>query len=252
MDTKLKHYVGTKHILAMPMTKGEAYQKGVCRLQFNDDQEREAFVQSDDYKTPGYKVVYQDGYESWSPADVFEAAYNVAETVLDRVNIEDKELRDRTDKLGQFIFNQNDGANYQSLPLGTRAMLLAQFHAMCSYSALLSLRQSCIEGDVDCHPCGLSFEQILPLLKEGYAVRRAGWNGKGLMVFKQVPARISAEVIPNMQSLPDEAKRLVLAHGDHIDYVSQCLIFNPAFGEANSWAPSISDIFANDWELVLE
>ncbi len=24
---------------------------------------------------PGYKVVYQDGYESWSPQDVFEEAY---------------------------------------------------------------------------------------------------------------------------------------------------------------------------------
>lgn len=24
---------------------------------------------------PGYKVIYEDGYESWSPKDVFEAAY---------------------------------------------------------------------------------------------------------------------------------------------------------------------------------
>ena len=24
---------------------------------------------------PGYKVVYPDGYESWSPKDVFEEAY---------------------------------------------------------------------------------------------------------------------------------------------------------------------------------
>lgn len=54
-----------------------------------------------------------------------------------------------------------------------------------------------------------------------------------------------------MQSLPDEAKRLILESGDHIDYVSQCLIFNPQTGEANSWVPSISDVFANDWELVM-
>ena len=26
---------------------------------------------------PGYKVVYEDGYESWSPADVFNKAYRV-------------------------------------------------------------------------------------------------------------------------------------------------------------------------------
>ena len=66
---------------------------------------------------------------------------------------------------------------------------------------------------------------------------------------KQVPAHIGSNVIPNMQSLPDEAKRLILESGDHIDYVSQCLIFNPETGEANSWVPSISDVFAHDWEV---
>ena len=34
-------------------------------------------------------------------------------------------------------------------------------------------------------------------------------------------------------------------------YVAQCLIFNPTTGEANSWVPSISDVFATDWELVM-
>lgn len=249
MDTKLKHYAGTKHVLAMPMTKGEAYQKGIYRPQFNDEKERDAFIQSEDFKAPGYKVVYQDGYESWSPKEAFESVYRVTETPLDRLNNEISELRDKEKRLGTFIFNNDD---YTNLPLGTRAMLLAQFHAMNSYDVMLHCRQSCMEADVACHPQHLSFEQILPLLKEGYAVRRAGWNGKGLMVFKQVPAHITSEIIPKMQSLPDEAKRLILAHGDHIDYVSQCLIFNPAFGEANSWVPSISDVFANDWELVLE
>jgi hypothetical protein len=26
-------------------------------------------------KTPGYKLVYEDGYVSWSPKDVFERSY---------------------------------------------------------------------------------------------------------------------------------------------------------------------------------
>lgn len=250
MDTKLKHYFGSKHVLAMPMTKGEAYQKGACRLQFNDDQERNAFINSEDYNMPGYKVVYQDGYESWSPKETFEEAYSLAETPLDRVNIEISDLMDRTNKLGNFIFNQNDGKDFHELPLGTRAFLLAQFHMMGAYQNLLCLRQSCMEGNEDCRPWGLSFEQILPLIKEGYAVRRNGWNGKGLMVFKQVPAHITSDIIPKMQSLPDEAKRLILEHGDHIDYTCQCLIFNPATGRADSWVPSIADVFANDWELV--
>lgn len=238
----MKKYIGTKEVLAEPMTKGEAGNAGLLRSNPQFEGEREI---------PGYLVQYADGYKSWSPADVFESAYKVAETPLDRVNIEVADLLARTNKLGAFIYNQNDGKDFQALPLGTRAFLVAQHHMMGAYLNLLCLRQSCMEGGEECRPYGLSFEQALPMLREGYAIRRNGWNGKGLMVFKQVPAHITSDIIPKMQSLPDEVKRLILDHGDHIDYVSQGLIFNPETGEANSWVPSISDVFANDWELVM-
>lgn len=239
----MKKYIGTKTIQAEPMTKGQAFDAGLLRVGTLPASEREL---------PGYKVAYGNGYESWSPADVFEAAYKVAETALDRVNIEVADLMERTNKLGHFIYNQNEGKDFRELPLGTRAFLVSQHHMMGAYLILLYLRQRCMQGAANCRPWGLSFEQILPLIKEGYAVRRNGWNGKGLMVFKQVPAHIGSDIIPNMQSLPDEAKRLILESGDHIDYVSQCLIFNTNTGEANSWVPSISDVFASDWELVTE
>lgn len=238
----MKNYIGTKQVMAAPMTYGQAHKEGLIR--------ENSYVEEYDER-PGYLVEYADGYKSWSPADVFEAAYKVAETPLDRVNIESAELMGRTDKLGQFIFNQNDGKDFQALPLGTRAFLIAQFHTMTAYAVLLNLRQSCMEGGVECRPYGLSFEQILPMIREGYAVRRNIWGENGKMVFKQVPAHITADVIPKMQSLPDEAKRQVLAAGDHIDYVSQCLIFDPENGSANSWCPTIDDIFAFDWQLVI-
>lgn len=168
------------------------------------------------------------------------------------MNIEVADLMDRVNKLGNFIYNQNDGKDFQALELGTRATLIAQDHMMGAYLKLLCLRESCMAGNIDCQLRDLTFEQILPLIKECFAVRRNGWNGKGLMVFKQVPTHIGSDIIAKMQSLPDEAKRLILDSGDHIDYVSQCLIFNPETGEANSWVPSISDVFAHDWELVKE
>ena len=239
----MKKYIGTKDVLAEPMTKGEAANAGLLRVNTRCE---------GDCEIPGYLVEYADGYKSWSPADVFEKAYKVSETALDRVNIEVANLMERSNKLGNFIFNQNDGKDFQALPLGTRVFLVAQHHMMGAYLNLLCLRQSCMEGGEECRPYGLSFEQVLPMLREGYAIRRIGWNGKGLMVFKQVPAHITSDIIPKMQSLPDEAKRLILEHCDHIDYVAQCLIFNPNTGEANSWVPSISDVFAHDWELVME
>lgn len=96
----------------------------------------------------------------------------------------------------------------------------------------------------------MSFGDAIEVLKQGGVVRRSGWNGKGLMVFKQVPAHIESDIIPKMQSLPQSAKDLILKGKGFIDYTSQCLIYNENTGRADSWVPSISDVFAEDWEIV--
>lgn len=51
----------------------------------------------------GYHVRYEDGYESWSPKDVFEKASKVADTPLDRMYIEYNELMDKHNKLVLFL-----------------------------------------------------------------------------------------------------------------------------------------------------
>ena len=96
----------------------------------------------------------------------------------------------------------------------------------------------------------ICFGDAIEVLKQGGTVRRSGWNGKGLMVFKQVPAHIESDIIPKMQSLPQSAKDLILKGKGFIDYTSQCLIYNENTGRADSWVPSISDVFAEDWEIV--
>lgn len=99
-------------------------------------------------------------------------------------------------------------------------------------------------------PDSMNFGDAIKILKQGGAIRRKGWNGKGLMVFKQVPAHIDSDIIPKMQSLPQSAKDLILGSKGFIDYTSQCLIYNENTGRADSWVPSISDVFAEDWEIV--
>lgn len=96
----------------------------------------------------------------------------------------------------------------------------------------------------------MGFGDAIEVLKQGGTVRRSGWNGKGLMVFKQVPAHIESDIIPKMQSLSQSAKDLILRSKGFIDYTSQCLIYNENNGHADSWVPSISDVFAEDWEIV--
>lgn len=96
------------------------------------------------------------------------------------------------------------------------------------------------------------FGQAICALKAGIAIRRAGWNGKGLFVVKQVPSHIEGDVIPKMQSLPQSAKDILMSRENpHIDYTNQMLIINPD-GRADSWVPSSSDVFAEDWEVIDE
>ena len=163
----MKKYIGTKVVDATPAWRvdGKVYLKdeAVPRSMNRED---------------GYKVVYEDGYESWSPKDVFEKAY---------------------------------------------------------------------------HEVGvMSFGGAIYCLKAGHAVRRAVWNGKEMFVVKQVPSHITIDIIPNMQSLPQSAKSILMSRENpHIDYTNQMLIINPD-GRADSWVPSVSDVFAEDWEVVTE
>ena len=96
------------------------------------------------------------------------------------------------------------------------------------------------------------FGTAIKFLKAGGAVRRAGWNGKGMFVIKQVPAHITSETIPNMQSLPQTAKDILMKRQKPcLKYTNQMLIIDQD-GRADSWIPSPSDVFAEDWELVTE
>ena len=121
---------------------------------------------------------------------------------------------------------------------------------MCDLESISDLAAR-ISTIVESRVCSVfSFSEAIKLLQKGKALRRSGWNGKNMFVIKQVPAHIESDVIPNMQSLPQSAKDLILNGKGFIDYTSQCLIYNGNTGRADSWVPSISDVFADDWELV--
>ena len=91
----MKKYIGTKQIEAEPMTMGEAYERGLLQAgRVPNEAEKDK---------AGYHVKYQDGYESWSPAEPFEKAYKCAETFLDRLHIEHEELAERHEKCAVFV-----------------------------------------------------------------------------------------------------------------------------------------------------
>lgn len=233
----MKKYIGTKHIEAEPMTMGEAYEKNLLQAgRVPNESEKD---------NAGYHVKYEGGYESWSPAEPFEKAYEVADTPFDRMTIEENELTDRIKKLTSFI----SGDKFDELDSATRAMLTSRYESMREYLAALCMRSTKMESGEGSYT-NFSFGVAVNLLKHGFVVRRQGWNCKNMFIVKQVPAHIDSDVIPNMQSLPQSAKDLILGGKGYIDYMSQCLIYNSNTGRADSWVPSMSDIFSDDWEIV--
>lgn len=235
----MKKYIGTKQIEAEPMTKGDAFGKHLLR----------EGIYAEDFDKPGYHVRYEDGYESWSPKDVFEKAYKVADSFLDRLYIEHSDLIEKFEKCAVFVdsekFREAIKEDYPAFLLSLQRELMGRY--LQALSCRINIATNITE---DVSIKRMSFGIAIQALKFGLAIRRAGWNGKGLMVFKQVPAHIESDTIPKMQSLPQSAKDLILKGKGFIDYTSQCLIYNENTGRADSWVPSISDVFAEDWEIV--
>lgn len=118
----MRKYIGTKTVYAQPMTAEEAKEKG--------------------YKVGGntgngYEVEYKDGYKSWSPGKAFEEAYQVAETPLDRLEIELSELDVKMNKLRDFLL-RNEHAEIVDK---TQAFIMrAQLKAMGDYHDSLYIR----------------------------------------------------------------------------------------------------------------
>lgn len=225
-----KKYIGTKLVEAAPMSANDAEECG---------------FKTGGKTCDGYWVRYEDGYESWSPKEVFEKAYKLAETPLDRMRIESDELCKKFSGLASFI----ESEKFKELDSVTQGMLKVQYRMMCNYWQILNQRATKMETGFG-GSCSLNFGQAIEYLKAGLAVRREGWNGKGLFVVKQIPAHITEEIIPKMQSLPQSAKDIIMSRENKvIDYTSQTLIINPD-GRADSWVPSVNDVFAEDWEIV--
>lgn len=105
---------------------------------------------------------------------------------------------------------------------------------------------SATEALIDLYSIDMNFGAAIEVLKNGGMISRRGWNGKGMFVFKQIPAEIGLDIIPKMQSVPKSVKRSMLASGITLKYSNQMAIVKED-GTTDSWMPSSSDVFAIDW-----
>ena len=245
-------FQGKKDVYAKPLTLGE-YNK----LQGWD------IPADQDPTTEGYLVEYKDGgksnhpdfdgYISWSPKEVFEGSYKEIETPLGRLVIEGIELDARATGLGAFI------ATGKHVALGRlqAGLLSVQFDQMDTYSKILHLRKTFMSGNVEmCNYGDYKHPSILENVKwqvaqyfaeQGFTILRAGWNGKGMF----------ATYSEGQKALPADRfwipanKEAAEANGGSMD-VSPYFSLKTAQNTIQmGWVPSIGDLTATDWVVLL-
>lgn len=136
--TTLKQYIGTKMVKAEPMAKSAAVAKGWARPSSEGNE-----------NVPGYHVQYTnpDGstYDSWSPKEVFEKSYQIAEDFKDRLIIEFKELKERFNKLDAFLDEKDYDKVVEICGPAQTALMFSQYHAMRHYHDILKTRIELLE-----------------------------------------------------------------------------------------------------------
>ena len=126
-------YIGTKQVKAFPM----------CIKDAESYLNRNLPSLKEEYSGKGYIVIYEDGFKSWSPKEVFDKAYRPSQTFLDRLIIERDELSVKTDKLASFV----DDTERERMSGDVENLLEIQLDAMKHYYNALNKRLSKVSSN---------------------------------------------------------------------------------------------------------
>ena len=86
------------------------------------------------------------------------------------------------------------------------------------------------------------FGSAIYLLKIGKKVARKGWNGSGMFVY-YVPAASYPVERNNLETMGGEFENDMVPYREY-------LALKTAQGDVSTWAPSVSDALAEDWQVV--
>ena len=101
----------------------------------------------------------------------------------------------------------------------------------------------------------LTFGEAIELLKEGKLVTRAGWNGKGMFIFKRPKDELPINFLLGVKSLPKGVKDyyehkyqpIVPDNIPKISFTDFLCIKAVDDTIISGWVPSQSDMLAKDW-----
>ena len=128
---EMKQYTCIKNVKAIPMTDGEFFNT-TGKMPYNTGNDLNGSLE-------GYLVKYEDGYESWSPKEVFEKGYVLTETYIDRMKFELAELSKRIVKATQALYALNQMNSFErktlSEQLGHMRCYADTLYCRITYSA---------------------------------------------------------------------------------------------------------------------
>ena len=245
-------YQGKKDIYAKPMSLGDYNKLQGWLMPEGHDPEREGYlVEYFEGGAPNHPDY--EGYISWSPKEVFEGSYRPIETPLDRVKNELDELKNRRNGLDKFIATDK----HKELGRTPAALLEIQAILMGGYEDVLKWRKTLMGGPIECcnygdykHPALLK-DQSWPIAQlfaqQGFTILRTGWNGKGMF----------ATFSPGQKALPADRfwipanKEAAEENGGFMDVEPYFALKTAQKTIQMGWVPSIGDLSANDWVILL-
>ena len=261
----MRKYIGTKLVEAEP-----AWRTETGRILPG------AVVECAEVAFAGYRVRYADGYESWSPKDVFEEAYlpmdpnpklKTDKPSISARMVEDFILETWTETLGDKTtvvrallrngfeivessscvspenYDEALGRDICMKKIREKVWMLLGFLLQTAVDGIRKPLESAWDPWEASHPCGgncvcaeerKDFGWALRQLRHGRAVRRRGWNGRGICILLQVPDAHSKMTQPYI----------------YID-TTGLQTENPAAPKGRvPWLASQTDMLAEDWEIA--
>lgn len=271
----MKQYIGTKLVEAEPATRYQT-SEGV-HIHRHSEEWKEEHKRIPDLSLntqEGYAVRYPDGYESWSPKDVFEEAYlplhinpelptdkpSISQEMVDNfiVCTEVTTMGDKTTVCRAVLRNgfeivessacvsKENYSEYMGYKI-CRQKIEDRVWMLLGF--LLQTALGGVRGETAYRMIeeglkkeakrqdGMSFGAAIEAVKGGKRIARKGWNGKGQYV----------ELASNVSYLEPQGKQV---NADHAAIGNKALAFCGTSGVQLGWLASQADMLAEDWEIV--
>ena len=97
-----------------------------------------------------------------------------------------------------------------------------------------------------------SWPKIQHAIDAGCAIRRAGWNEKGMFAFQRPANELPQDVVAKLNPISGDVRDFLVSQGRPILFTQYYCLWTAQGTVANGWMPNGIDLHAEDWEIVAD